>query len=188
MTGLLEAALTAVQKVRAASAHVKGTTKTLQNTSQQLDGLVRSLTLVRAETGLQTASVARQLSAVIDIGGELHAYFDRLHQRQEPGTTTRQFFHALKSGDDDDKELARITNRMDAARSELILCIEVAQVGLIGNVTAGFRVLSQTLAEVNTNVRDLLGRDLFIADVVRDRPVDSGEFLVDLKQLVQASV
>jgi hypothetical protein len=177
VTGLLDAALTAVQKVRAASAHVKGTTKTLQETSQQLDGLVRSLTLVKAESGLQTASVARQLSAIIDIGGELQAYFNRLRQRQEGDSTTRQFFHALKSGDDDDKELAGVTERLGVARSELILCIEVAQVGLIGSLTDGFRVVSQTLAEVNAKVKELLGSDLLIADVVKDRSVGVGEFL-----------
>jgi len=169
VTGLLDAALTVIQKVRAAKAYVKGTTKTLEQMSQQLDGLVRSLTLVKAESSLQTASIARQLSAIIDIGNELHGYFAGLRERQQRTSS------ALKAGDDDDKELGRIVERLDGARSEPMLCIDVAQVGLIGNLADGFRVASQTLVEVDDKVKGLSGKDLNIAAVLKDRAVETGE-------------
>lgn len=160
--------------MHAARSHVKGSSKTLQQTSQQLDALVRSLILVKDEPSLQTASVTRQVSAIVEIGEELRAYFDELRQRQEKNST-RQLLHALKSGDGDDKQLSGILDRLDNARSELILCIDVAQVGLIGNLSDGFRVASRTLAEVNEKVKELSEKSMAPIELTKNCPVENGQ-------------
>lgn len=164
-------------RIQAARRRVQGSSKTLSDTGTQLEDLVRSLALVKSEPNLQTAGVVRQVTSITEIGEELNDFLEQLRRVQEK-SSMRQFMHAVKSGDEEDKQLAIIVSRMDNARSGLILCIEVAQVGLVGNLNDGFRVASQTLVDVSQKVYDCLGRNLVLADMVQDREKNSGEHLI----------
>lgn len=83
--------------------------------------------------------------------------------------------HAITAGDEYEKQISRIVSRVDSSRSELTLYIGVAQVGLIGSLSDGFRVASLTLVEVNKKVSSCLETNLVLADVTRDRAPDAGE-------------
>jgi hypothetical protein len=132
------------------------------------------LSLVKEQERLQTASVGQQLQAIIEVAEELRDFFDKIKSEQQR-KAIRQFFHALKSGDKDDTELAAIFDRLDRARLELVLRISMAQVGLIGNLQEGFCVAFGVLQETNTNVKQVLGRDLNLAVRVKDKqPVQAG--------------
>jgi len=74
------------------------------------------------------------------------------------------FFHALKSGDKDDRELEGILKRLDRSRDELVRRISVAQVGLVGNLKDGFRVAFDVLMETNKKVKEVLGTNLVLVD------------------------
>jgi hypothetical protein len=77
--------------------------------------------------------------------------------------------HALASGAKEEKELEGILGRLDRERANLVLRISVAQVGVVGNMDDGFRVVVSSLRELNETVRDRLGTDLVVARRLGDK-------------------
>ena len=168
VVGLIGAAFTIVREIRTARDNVRGATKTLDDTSQQLATLERSLGLVEEEESLQTADVVQQVRAITGVAEEMKVFFDRLAIGQQKSTAA-QFMHALKSGAKEDGELRGILDRLDRAKAELVLRISVAQVGLVGNLRNGFRVAFGVLTETNDKVKQVLGINLALMDRLRDR-------------------
>lgn len=117
---------------------------------------------------LRTASVLQQVGVIVDVAEELKSYLGRLQANQQRKAVPK-FVHALKSGDEDDKELEGVLNRLDRARDELNLRISVTQVGLVGNLKEGFRVAFDILMETNNKVKEILGRNLALADQLKGR-------------------
>lgn len=136
--------------------------------SKHLDAVDKSLRLVREEERLQTARVELQVKVIANVATELRSFLDNLAARQR-GKAVSQFFHALKSGDNDDKKLQGILDRLDWARNELGLRISVAQVGLLGNLQDGFRVAFRVLEQTNTKVNEVLGINLALMGIVKNR-------------------
>jgi hypothetical protein len=165
---LLGTAITLVRQVQKARESVNRTSKTLDNTTSQLSTLVSTLSLVKEQDRLQTASVGQQLQTIIEIAEELKAFFDKTKAGQQR-TPIRQLFNAFKSGDEGSRELADIFDRLDRERLELVLRISLAQVGLVGNLEDGFRVVLSVLQETNADVKQILGRDLYLATWVDGR-------------------
>jgi len=170
---LVSTAFTLIQQVQSAREKVKGASKTLDNVSKQLEGLAGSLNLVKEEERLQTAAVGQQVTDIIGAAETLKSFFDRLAAEQQRKAIS-QFFHALKSGDKDDRELEGILRRLDRARDELVLRISVAQVGLVGNLKDGFRVAFDVLMETNRKVNEVLGTNLVLVDRLKDRSSQTG--------------
>ncbi|KAF5256312.1 hypothetical protein FOXYS1_13215 [Fusarium oxysporum] len=166
--GIIGAAFTVIQEIRNARGRVRGTSETLDNMSKHLDAIDESLGLVREEEKLQTARVELQVKAITNIATELRSFLDNLAARQREKAVS-QFFHALKSGDKDDKKLQGILDQLDRARNELRLRISVAQVGLLGNLQDGFRVAFGVLEQTNTRVNKVLGINLALMDIVKNR-------------------
>ncbi|VTT77010.1 unnamed protein product, partial [Fusarium fujikuroi] len=166
--GIIGAAFTVIQEIRNARARVRGTSETLNNMSKHLDAIDESLSLVREEEKLQTARVELQVKAITDVATELRSFLDNLTARQQEKSMS-QFFHALKSGDKDDQKLQGILDQLDRARNELGLRISVAQVGLLGNLQDGFRVAFGVLEQTNTRVNKVLGINLALMDIVKNR-------------------
>ncbi|EXK76698.1 hypothetical protein FOQG_18567 [Fusarium oxysporum f. sp. raphani 54005] len=146
--------------------------------SKHLDAIVESLSLVREEERLQTARVELQGKAITDVATELRSFLDNLAARQREKTVS-QFFHALKSGDKDDKKLQGILDQLDRARNELGLRISVAQVGLLGNLQDGFRVAFGVLEQTNTRVNKVLGINLALMDIVKNQALQQTGQTVD---------
>lgn len=174
VVSLLETAISLVKTTQSARQQVKELPKKCSDTATQLEGLVQSLSLVKSEPALQTASVMSQVEAIIDVAEELRDLLETLRKRQEK-SSGHQMMHALTIGDEEKKQITSIVGRVDSARAELTLRIIVAQVGLIGNLNDGFRVVSLTLAEVNNKVNSCLGTDLVLAEMTRGRAPDAGE-------------
>ncbi|KAJ4094510.1 hypothetical protein NW760_012661 [Fusarium oxysporum] len=166
--GIIGAAFTVIQEIRNAHGRVRGTSETLDNMSKHLDAIGESLSLVREEERLQTARVELQVKAITDVATELRSFLDNLAARQREKTMS-QFLHALKSGDKDDQKLQGILDQLDRARNELGLRISVAQVGLLGNLKDGFRVAFRILEQTNTRVNKVLGINLALMDIVKNR-------------------
>ncbi|KAK1138263.1 hypothetical protein N8T08_003215, partial [Aspergillus melleus] len=148
-----------MQQIRKTKAQIRGRPQTLSAVSQQIDNIFETVTLIAEEENLHTANVQQQLFALTGVADELRAYFDKLSAEQHEGRV-RQFFHALKSADDEDQELVAISGRLDDARSELLVRISVAQVGLIGDLHAGFSVAVDVLMGTNSKCKRVLGEDL----------------------------
>jgi hypothetical protein len=171
---LLETAISSVRTIQTARRQVKELPKTLSDTSTQLEGLVQSLTLVKSEPNLQTASVMVQVTAIIGVAEEVRDVLETSRKRQEK-SSGRQMMHALATGNEDEKQITSVARRLDSVRSELMLRIVVAQVGLIGSLSDGFRVAALTLADVNAKVNNCLGTNLILAEMTRGRVPDAGK-------------
>ncbi|KAI9775232.1 MAG: hypothetical protein M1839_001350 [Geoglossum umbratile] len=182
---LLMTAITLIQKVQKARDNVNGKSKTLENITKQITTLICTLSLVKEEERLQTASVGQQLQAIIEVADELKHFFDKIRAEQQR-KAIRQFFHELKSGDKDDIELAKIFDRLDKARLELVLRISLAQVGLIGNLDDGFHVAFSVLQETNKNVKQILGRDLPLAVSVKEEQYQQADGTVPLDRVYRS--
>ncbi|KAK2667010.1 hypothetical protein RAB80_017431 [Fusarium oxysporum f. sp. vasinfectum] len=152
--------------------------RTPDNVSKHLDTIDESLSFVREEVRLQTARVELQVKAITDVATELRSFLDNLAARQREKAVS-QFFHALKSGNKDDKKLQGILDQLDRARNELRLRISVAQVGLLGNLQDGFRVAFGVLEQTNTMVNKVLGINLALMDIVKNQTLQQTGQTVD---------
>ncbi|KAJ4157885.1 hypothetical protein NW765_017772 [Fusarium oxysporum] len=178
MLSIIGAVFTVIQEIRSARGRVQGTSETPDNVSKHLDTIDESLSLVREEVRLQTARVELQVKAITDVATELRSFLDNLAARQREKAVS-QFFHALKSGNKDDKELQGILDQLDRARNELRLRISVAQVGLLGNLQDGFRVAFGVLEQTNTRVNKVLGINLALMDIVKNQALQQTGQTVD---------
>jgi ABC-type transporter Mla subunit MlaD len=67
-----------VQQVQNARDSVNGASKTLEHITKQLNTLVSTLSLLKEQVRLQTASVGQQLQAIIEVAEELRDFFDKI--------------------------------------------------------------------------------------------------------------
>ncbi|EXM13644.1 hypothetical protein FOTG_17918 [Fusarium oxysporum f. sp. vasinfectum 25433] len=178
MLSIISAVFTVIQEIRSARGRVQGTSETPDNVSKHLDTIDESLSFVREEVRLQTARVELQVKAITDVATELRSFLDNLAARQREKAVS-QFFHALKSGNKDDKKLQGILDQLDRARNELRLRISVAQVGLLGNLQDGFRVAFGVLEQTNTMVNKVLGINLALMDIVKNQALQQTGQTVD---------
>ncbi|KAK4182226.1 hypothetical protein QBC35DRAFT_510361 [Podospora australis] len=179
VVGLIGGAITVIQQVRNARNKVKGAPITLDNLSKHLDSLDQSLSLVREEQALQTASVGLQVRGITDVAKELQSFLDALASEQQK-RSIQQLMHTMKSGDLEDKQLVNILDRLDRARDLLVLQISVAQVGLMGNLKDGFRVAFAVLMDTNKKVNEVLGIKLVLAERLKNRELQQMDGTVSL--------
>lgn len=166
--GLIGTAFSIFQEVRKAQAKVKGASKSLQAVTGYVESVEQSLNLVEREPALQTPQIIQQLTAIGEIALNLREFLDQLVVQQQRRAVA-QFVHALKAGDAEEKELDKILGRLDQGRSELVLRIQLAQVGLMGNMQSGFRVAFGVLNETNNRVNSILGVNLELAELLKGR-------------------
>ncbi len=155
-----------IQKIREARDRVRGTSKALDDSFQQLAALESSLDLVKEEGSLQTAAIGQQLKAVAGVAEELRSFLNSLANEQQKSRFTQftQFTHTLRTGNKNDRKLQGIFGRLDREQDGLVVRILVAQVGLVGNLQDGFRVAFSVLEGTNEKVRQVLGKDLALMD------------------------
>lgn len=126
--------------------------------------------MVKAEPQIQTVEVEDRIKQIVIVEEELQAFCHRLQTQQARGSV-HKYIHALKTGDEDDKELSQILTRLGCARSELHLRISIVNVGLVGNLQDGFQVAWRTLEGTNELLRQGLGVTLVLAERLSGREV-----------------
>ncbi|RYP20570.1 hypothetical protein DL765_002727 [Monosporascus sp. GIB2] len=161
-------ACTLIQETRKARDRVRGTSQTLDEISQQLTALERSVRPVEEKAALQTAAVEQQVAAITGVAAELKSLFGKLATDQQRRPMT-QLARAVRFGDKDERELRGILDRLDRARDEFVLRASVAQVGLVGNLQDGFHVAFDVLQETNEKVKQVLDIHLALLVRLRDR-------------------
>ncbi|KAK1834528.1 hypothetical protein QBC39DRAFT_343319 [Podospora conica] len=157
IVGILNAALSVINEIRIARERIKGSSKTLKETSARLNQLESSLTLIRAEPPLRTADIEAQVSAIALVTTELKAFFARLVATQDRSRMAR-YRHQLRAGDREDRELQDILTRLDRERDELALRIGVVHVQQMGGLQGGFETAARVLEQTHGAVREMAGR------------------------------
>lgn len=164
----LNAAFRIIQETRKARDRVRGASQRLDDVSEQLSPIERSLKLVEEEENLHTASVETQVKTVTVVTEELKAFLDHLSELQQRKPTTR-LLHALRAGDKEDEELKDILSRLDRSNNELGKRIQLAQVGLVGNLQDGFKVAYGVLVKTDKKVNEILGVGLALMSLIKKR-------------------
>jgi hypothetical protein len=150
---------------------VHGASDRVDRYKGQLDNLLVTLRLVQGERELQIPAVEEQIQAVIDVGEELKDNLDVLAARLAK-SKTKQYMHALASGERDEKDLGDILARLDGAKADLTTRILTAHVGLSITMRDGFAAALPIVERVDRNVQRVLGERLAIAAQLEARQSD----------------
>ncbi|RII04507.1 hypothetical protein CUC08_Gglean011894 [Alternaria sp. MG1] len=165
---LLGQAITIIQKIQDARAKVHGASDRLDSYQGQLDTLLITLQLVRDEHELQTPPIEKQVRKIIDQGKELQRQLDAF-AAQLARSRTRQYTHAITSGNKDEKELESAFTQLDRAKADLNGLIVTTHVGLSGSMSAGFTAALAVVQRVDRNVQRVLGERLSMAAYLERR-------------------
>ena len=120
------------------------------------------------ETELQTRAIEKQVGVIIGIAQELKDFLDSLAAWQTK-SKSRQYVHALASGERDEKTVDNILVHLDRAKADLNMRITTAHVGLSGTMRNGFAAALAIVQRVDQNVQKVLGERLAIATQLEGR-------------------
>ncbi|KAF3031123.1 hypothetical protein E8E11_001482 [Didymella keratinophila] len=165
---LLGQAITIIQKIQDARAKVHSAADHLDGYQDQLENLLSTLQLVQGEPELQTRPIEKQVQKIINLGRGLQRQLDAF-AAQLTRSKTRQYTHAMFSGDKDERELETALTQLDRAKATLNTMIVTTHVGLSGSMRAGFEVALAVVQRVDRNVQSVVGERLCMAAHLEER-------------------
>jgi hypothetical protein len=168
---LLGQAITIIQKIQDARAKVHGASDCLDRYQGQLDTLLSTLQLVQNEPELQTPPIKKQVQKIVTWGKELQHQLDAFATRLLR-SKTKQYTHAVISGDKDERELEKSFIQLDRAKADLNALIVTTHVGLSGSMRDGFTAALAVVQRVDRNVQRVLGERLCMAAYLEEKRVD----------------
>ncbi|KAK1144194.1 hypothetical protein N8T08_005607 [Aspergillus melleus] len=170
--GLLEMAVTLVERVRNAHARQKELAAVLESYRHEIHMTTCIVNIVKNEEALQTAGVASSLVEINKIGVRMKEFLETL-QPAERGTL-RQFAHQLVRGSDDDSRLRTFMNQLIRAKLDLSLKIQVANVGLTRSVGDRMVVNVATIDRIDSLLQSTFGegKGLKIANLINHQVPD----------------
>jgi seryl-tRNA synthetase len=156
VVSLIGAAVTIIQQIETAQRNIKGASKTFDDVSGQLDDVCQSLYFVKKEPRLQTSMIGSQIRIIIKVAEDLKTFLEKLHVKRRmkffPGLV-----HALKSGEEESKQLVELLSKLDRARAELVLRISVTHIALTGDLKSDMSLVNNGILEMTSKV-DYLSR------------------------------
>jgi len=167
--GLLEVAIHTIKRVRKACERQRNLTEVLDKQTIKLKEIRKIVQMIEKEDALQTANVVIEVNKLQVIETELLQCLKKLNSTSTG--TIQQLAHQFAHGSKDEKTLADIMDDLDRAKSNICLCIQLANVGLT-------RTINNTVlanAKVVNRIDNLLvrvigeGRGLKIAGLLKYR-------------------
>ncbi|CAH0024459.1 unnamed protein product [Clonostachys rhizophaga] len=142
--------------------------KISRDMSTQIDSTLATLDNINREPMLQVDKIKQPMENIVLIEKELQAALD---EREEDAKRHKiqQFGKSLISGDERDKQVNDILNRLAHARGELHVCITTIHIGLTGNLESGFRVARGDLQRINDTIQELCRQQLVLAERLEPR-------------------
>jgi hypothetical protein len=124
--------------------------------------------LVQNEDALHTSGAVATMRRVEAFGQELKKH---LMSMGEPRSGLRQFGHQIIRGSNDEAQLASIMASLGRAKQDLILQVQVANVGLTKSVNNAILVEVAMVNKIQALLEDTLGegKGLRIADFLRKK-------------------
>lgn len=169
--GLLDAAIGIVDRLNDAYTRQKEQSSFLARYHGELKDTKSVIQVVDDETSLQTAAITSKLVKLEELSQKLVG----LLQRLEPGdkSTARQFLHQLSRGSKDEKDITSIIDQIGAAKTTLLLYIQVAGVGLTVDAQRELAANTAIVHQVDHVVREKLGtqQGLKMVELIQNRPV-----------------
>jgi hypothetical protein len=166
---LLETSIGIISRLRVAYSRQKAQQSVIERYNDELQGIESVIQVVRREECLQTAAVISELRRIKDLSQELLAFLKRL----DPGdkSVPRQIFHQLSSGSKDESDLDNIVQRIGTAKTDLILHIQVAGVGLSRDSQSNIVANTAEISKLDQTIKTLLGDEwgLKIASLIQHK-------------------
>lgn len=108
-----------------------------------------------------------------DLSQELRTLLERL----DPGkkSSSRQLAYQFISGSKDEEHFDNIVKKMNTAKTNIILHVQVASVGLTRDAQSNIIANTAEISHLDRTIRELLGdgRGLRIASLLKDQPLNS---------------
>ncbi|KAK3337651.1 hypothetical protein B0T19DRAFT_80310 [Cercophora scortea] len=162
-----------LQRIKSARHEIHGATAPLNSIDAEADLLLALLALIKATAPLQTAGVNQQAYLVMDIASRLTGSMLTMgaeNRRSPPCETPRE----LKPADHEYGHLETMLGQLRRAREALADLVCKVRAGLKGNARDGFWVAVDLAEGVSGKVKEAVGRDLEIWEVVRGREAVDG--------------
>lgn len=154
--------------------------KLLEDHFKQLKDLMSIVRLVEEEKVLQTAEIGEQLIRVQEIAQELQKYLECMTTLQKK-STVRQYLRNIGTGEQKEKELRGIMDRLAQAKTDLSMRIQLAHVGLSGTLRDGFVTFLPTIQRIDQSVQRVLDSRLAVAAQLEPRLASQrGVYVPDL--------
>lgn len=140
---------------------------------EDLRGTESVIKVVHSQRCLETAAVTSELVKMRNLSQELLALLERLDSGKK--SISRQLAHQLISGSKDEEHFDNIVKRMNTAKTNIILHVQVASVGLTRDAQSNIVANTAEISHLDRTIRELLGdgRGLRIASLLKDQPLNS---------------
>ncbi|CAG7930862.1 unnamed protein product [Penicillium olsonii] len=173
---LLETSIGIVSRLRVAYSRQRAQQSVIERHNEELQGIESVIQVVRREEYLQTAAVVSELVKIKDLSQELLTLLKRL----DPGDKSlpRQIAHQLSSGSKDEAALESILKQINTAKTNLLIHIQVAGVGLSRDGQNNIVANTAEISKLDQTIKTLLGDEwgLKIASLIQHKPLqDSNE-------------
>ena len=144
-----------MQQVAQARKTVHGYSKLLSDHAGHLVNTRDTIQLVNKEKQLQTASVTEQVQKIHSISQELLNFLQKLGSWAK-GHAFKQYLRVMVSGQTQEKELVDILDRLDRARSELVVRILLIQTGAIDDLSDGLAATRPIMKRMESNILQIV--------------------------------
>ncbi|KAJ5705424.1 hypothetical protein N7536_001113 [Penicillium majusculum] len=145
--------------------------------------------VVHSEVCLETAAVTSELEKMKNLSQELLTLLERLDSGKK--SLPRQIAHQLTSGSQDEGHLSKIVERMNTAKTNIILHVQIAGVGLTRDGQSIIAANAAKISQLGRTVREILGdgQGLKIASLIQNQPLhEDGTVALDPGDLNQIGV
>ena len=111
---------------------------------------------------------------------------------EKPRTPTKAFVHQLRKGEDEERGLADLFGKMNAAKADLSLQIQLANVGLTTTVKSAVEsavesaiaINTSLVSQVNEQLQELLGKGLLIAEFMERKHLEERNRIGELNSYI----
>lgn len=135
---------------------------------QRTESVIR---VVHSEGFLETEAVTSELNKLKNLSQELLTLLERLDSGKK--SIPRQIAYQLANGSQDEEHLAKIVERMNTVKTNIILHVQVAGVGLTRDGQSIIAANAAKISQLGRTVRELLGdgQGLRITSLMKDQPL-----------------
>lgn len=162
MVELTTTTISIIQHLIQAYETLKDLPKQLEGNKRQLNELLDTLEVVRDTKVLQTDRIADQVKAISEKAGDVQARLNE-SQKLQLKKVSRRYLRVLFSGPADAKELLVLFQRLDSAKAELALRIQIIHVSITGSMQES---ITHTMESKEDHFRGTVGRRLQSGETV----------------------
>jgi hypothetical protein len=166
---LLETAIRILRRLANAYKYQKELARTLDQYRSELESVKGIIGILEDEETLQTASVNSEVLRLKDIEDKLVQHLKQFDTA--PRGTIKEFAHQFMHGSSDEKKLGTIMNDLSHVKTALLLCIQLASVGVMRTVENNLVANADAINRIDRFLKDELGEEvgLKIARLLKGR-------------------